>query len=429
MEKIICGQARKFIIDKHTSMCAGKDKKISNNLISIFAATHSISTDTGVHAKLTGDSGIGKSYSTKKFTDLVPSTEYIWTLPSGKNLFYNSNLHAGMVVVIDEWENADVDLVRVLKLATSDFQEATILGTVINFEGIDKPIPPRIAFIIISVSALESAELRQRFTSLDIPKDEQYLKDINKKQRNKANKPARKKDKPDFDTQVCRCIYSILYINTYDILVPFSNVIEWNDINQTRNWESFVDSIRCSAFYNIPNRERLINKYDKNEIIYLATYEDYLTALEIYSETSDTNSTKLTKNELKTINILMDARKKDIEGKRTSETTVEDLHIGLVGTDEISTFGDMYIPSGMYIKDLANEVGVSDVTIRNIIRGVKNNGGLLEKVVGIHSMLIGDKVGTQTHHKEMIWYDGPDHIVSKIAKASREECVKETQSI
>lgn len=438
VELITNGQAQNFIIKKHCSVCAGEDKKISYTLSCVFASTHLLSSDTGEHLKLSGESGKGKTHYIRSYTELLPSTFYKWTLPTGKNLFYNEELHEGMVIVIDEWENADIDLIRAIKLCTSQFQKATTLDTVINFEAVPKIVPPRISFILMSVSQLDSEELTQRFVTVDMPKDSQYLEEINKKQKEKACLPASKEDKPDFDTEVCRCIYSILFLNTYDIIIPFSKVIKWEDINHTRNWELFIDLIRCSAFYNILNRDHIINPYN-NEVSYLANYEDYENAIKIYNELSKNNSTKLSNNELKTINVLVEARKQDIEAMRTSGKTVKDLGIVPTGVDEITTFGEMNIVGGeevskdekpiiggMYIKDLSKAVGVSEVTIRNIIHGPKNDGGLLKKVIGLYSMKVGDKVGEQIHHKEKVWYNGLDFIVSKVPIVSRDIIEKET---
>lgn len=419
VELIREGKAQRFIIDKHLSMCANKDDKISWALSCVFASTHLLSSNTGEHLKLSGDSGKGKSENVNCYTTLTYPSLSRLTTPTGKNLFYNEDIHAGMVIIIDEWENSDETLVRAVKLSTSQFQEETISDVVINFKSEPKVIPPRIAFILMSVSQLDSTELLQRFTTADMPNDEQYLKDINKKQKGKASKPSRKKDKPDFDTQVCRCIYSILNLNVYDIIIPFANVIEWNDIDHTRNWELFADLIRCSAYYNILNRERMVNPYNENEISYLATYEDYENAIETYNKLAGNNTTKLSNNELKTIHVLMDSRKRDIEAKMTSGVTVQDVG-SVTAVDEITDFG------GLYISTLVKEVGVSETTIRNIIHGPKNNGGLLEKVVGIHNMRIAENVNGQIHYKEKVWYDGPEYIVIKVPKISRDICETET---
>jgi hypothetical protein len=88
-----------------------------------------------------------------------------------------------MVIVIDEFNNNNLDPITTLKLSTSRFQDITILDTAAFFESKTLEMPERIAFIILSVEPLANEELNQACLTVDVPGGEDYLKNVNKKQK------------------------------------------------------------------------------------------------------------------------------------------------------------------------------------------------------------------------------------------------------
>lgn len=430
MELINDGQAQKFIIQEHQSTYGGISDRISWAISCIFASTNILSSNTGEHLKLSGSSGKGKTTIVTNYLDLVPTYLWIMTSPSGKNLYYNTRLHAGMVIIIDEFTNEEGELVKTIKLITSKFQDETTLDTIIKFESSTKTVPPRVAFILMSVLPLESTELLGRCITIDVPNDDIYLKGINIKQKEREGKLPTKNRQPNFNTQVCRCIHSILNMDVYDIRIPFSNVIEWKDVNHTRNWDLFADLIKCSAYYNILNRDFFNKPGDEEVGVYFATYKDYLNAMEVYNKLADNNATKLSNNELKIINTLKEARKKEIssQGARDTEKAKENIKQDScinIDVEDVTTFGEMDVTN------LSHASGLTATTIRNLIHGIKNNGGLLEKVFGIYYKMITIqtpyKNKTRSTRKEIMWYDGPDIIVVNIPIVPRDICDAETE--
>jgi hypothetical protein len=61
-----------------------------------------------------------------------------------------------------------------------------------------------------------------------------------------------------------------------------------------------------------------------------------------------------------------------------------------------------------------------------LIHGPKKNEGLLARICGLHSKNVSIQTpyqkSTRTTHKEIIWYDGPDHIVLNVPKVPRDIC-------
>ncbi|MFZ2498775.1 hypothetical protein [Methanosarcina sp.] len=424
------GHAQKFIVEKHCSTYAGVSDRISWALSCVFAVTHISSSVGGVHLKLSGPAGNGKNTLVTNFTNLTIPEVWRMTTPSGKNMFYNDWIKPNMVVIIDEFDNGDKDIIKTLKLSTSRFQDKTMLDTVILFAAKTKIMPERIAFIIMSVLPLENEEMIQRYLTVDVPNNIKYLAAINEKQKGREHNLPTTNNAPDFDTQVCRCIYHILNQAVYDIRIPFAPVIEWQNVERTRNWELFADIIRCSAFYNIPNREYFHKPGDEETGVFLASYEDYENAVEIYDKLADNNVTKLSTNELKLIDTLIQERKRDIEStmNRDSAEAIKNINreVKPLDMEEITQFGVMDIAGSMDIIGLAKATGISDKTIDSMLHGKQNTEGLTGRIVGLHSEKVAIQGTNHVVHKRKIWYDGPDNVVTSIPKVPRDKCDAET---
>lgn len=428
------GQAQEFIVKKHHESCAGASDKYSYALSCVFGSTHTSSSVGGTHLKFTGPSGLGKSTMVDNYFDLTIPNTRVLTSMSGKNMFYDTELKPNMVIGIDEFENADSELIKTIKLSTSKFQDKTTHKTVIDFESKTKTIPERVAFILLSVLPLDNAEMLSRFITLDVPESETYKLAINAKQKNREQRLITKDRMTDFDTLVCRCIYSILNQKVYDIRVPFAPVIEWHNIEHTRNWEMFVDIIRCVAFYNILNREYFHKLNEPETGVYLATYEDYITAAEVYSRIAESNETKLSTNELKIMQALIEARNKNMEEQLSKNIDRKELtkklethNLSDVDIDDLSCFGIMDIVG------LSKMVGIPDKRTEYLINGDKSKGidGLTSRIIGLHAekctCKCSYKNGDRTRQKYLIWYDGPDNLTARgISIVSRDVCETET---
>lgn len=435
IEIIKSGKALDFIVDKHLKSCAGVSKKYSLALSCAFATTHIKSSNCGIHVKLDGSSGFGKSTLVNNYFDLTLPNTRMFTSMSGKNMFYDTDLRPNMVIGIDEFENADSELIRTIKLSTSKFQDNTTLKTVIDFKSVQKIIHKRIAFILLSVLPLDNPEMLSRFLTLTVPSDEAYKIEINEIQKRREQKLITKNLEPDFDTLVCRCIYSLLNSDIYDIRIPFAPVIEWQNTDHTRNWEIFSDIIRSVAFYNILNREYFYKESDPETGVYLATYEDFTKATEIYSEMAENNGTKLSNKELKLIQALIEARNKNIEeqlnknvDKKEFYKKLENHNLSDYDIDDLSCFGVMDV------KGLATAINEPDRQVEYMVKGERSKKveGLTYRIVGLHcekcSCKSSYKNGERSVQKSLIWYDGPDNIKSRdISCVPRDICEAETK--
>ena len=425
MQLLKSGKAYDFIIEKHHSTYAGDDDRISHAFASVFASIHISTSAVGSHLKLSGSPGGGKNTVTKNFTSLVPPSTRLMTTPSAKNMFYNPNIKENMVIIIDEFENSDSGLIRTIKLSTGSFQETTVLDTLIDQSSVQLSIPKRVSFILLSVNPLDSQEMLSRFITVDVPDSIEYKMNVNKKQKSREYNLITENNEPDFDTQVCRCIYSELYKNVYDIRIPFADVIEWKGINQSRNWEIFADIIRMLAFYNINNREYFHKPGNKEVGAYFASYEDYVKAVQIYNKLASNNTTKLSDNEIKIIKVLIEARKTEIEVRqeRDSSEAIQNINHAVKPADmeEVTRFGAMDIAS------IAKATKIPLKTVEGIIGGRKDGNGLTSKVVCLYSEKITIHGSNCTKPKIHIWYEGPEDeiMIGKMQITPRDICEAE----
>ena len=219
----------------------------------------------------------------------------------------------------------------------------------------------------------------------------------------------------------------------YEIRIPFADVIDWSDVDHTRNWNIFSDIIRSVAFYNILNREFFHKADDPLDGYFLATYEDYTKAVEIYSKIAENNESKLSNNEISIIKILIAAREQDIADatKNAKKINIAELHKKLE-THNLSnlTCDDLYCFGIMDVKGIARAANMPDKSVNYIISGDsrKSGDGLTNKVVGLHCDKCSIKGETKTVSKNLIWYDGPDNIIGRgISLVPRDICEAETE--
>jgi len=108
------GDPVQFIFNTHQQLHVG-DEAISRTLI-VSIGCQSASNTGGIHPKLDGASGKGKSHSEKTMAHMIPKEYKIVGSFSDKSLFYNSDLKAGTVIYSDDIDISN-DLTTTIKRA------------------------------------------------------------------------------------------------------------------------------------------------------------------------------------------------------------------------------------------------------------------------------------------------------------------------
>jgi DNA primase catalytic core len=295
-ELLTRGGAYDFIVKTWQQTHVG-DEVIGQLLPLAVASTLITGANYGIHLKISGNSGKGKSDAVNKFlSKILPEGMAIRSGMSDKYLYYTKTILSGSAVSVDD-KTLSTNLQEIVKNTVTNFQKPESYRTVIDGEPRDLTPPARIAWIISSVFGFDDDQVNNRFIQVNIDDSNRQDKTVSKLQRAAETRDIL----ADFqsDIAVCNCIYDILRLRTYDIRIPYAESIDWVFTSNRRNQVKFFDLIRAVCLYNLCRRP-CINGY------YLASVEDFNTALTIFEKVSEGTNTNLTASEISIIKYLYD---------------------------------------------------------------------------------------------------------------------------
>ena len=297
-----------YIIDVHNTMHVGDDKLAKSLMVSI--AIQSVRNSDGIHPKVSGGSGTGKSHCCEAMVHLLPD-EYKYEGSLSTKSIYYMNMNPGTVVFSDDVDMND-DFESVIKRATTKFQDGDTHTTIINQETNTFHIPARIVWWLTSVDDDQSVQLLNRTFGGTVDDSDKQDNAVAAFQISQAiNGTLSFPDNDDID--VCRHIFRVLKEKLFVVDIPFANRIDWNDKSNRRNLPIFLDIIAAMAVLRF--KQRQLN--DENHLI--AEIEDYNDAKELYAERARTQGLKLTKIEQHLVIALNESGKCDI--KHLQEST------------------------------------------------------------------------------------------------------------
>jgi len=334
---IYTGDPIRFILDTHSSLHVGDEPLAKALLISI--GIQSVRNSDGIHPKVSGDSGKGKTHCCKAMMHLLPKKYKFNTTLSDKAIYY-MDIPEGAVIFSDDVDLSD-SLQGLIKRATSNFQEGDTYTTIDkNRNKQELTIPPRVAWWLTSVDDNQSLQLLNRQFGGGVDESNEQDQAVFEFQK-RLIKSGNVGLPENQNVQICRCIIDDIKKQLYTVIIPFADDLEWVDTGNRRNFLIFADIVR--AFAVIRHRQRY--RTEQNEII--ANIDDFNDAKELYIGRARNQGTKLTDVELKFCKLLHGAGEVDY----------------------------IYLQKAM---------GVSQGRISQIIHGkVKGDTGLVNKVNGL----------------------------------------------
>ena len=150
-------------------------------------------------------------------------------------------------------------------------------------------------------------------------------------------------------------------------MVPYAKAIVWNNKDNRRNINMFLDMVKSVAVYSIRRREKFGDAF-------LANDDDFKMANKIYNQISATNTTNLSLVEMDIMRYLHEvttANREDKDGKAYDEQGVfwvdaEDINSG-----------------GATVEQVAHHIKTSTGTARGLLIGRNGGKGLIHKVPGL----------------------------------------------
>lgn len=334
------------------------------------------SNTQGLHPGTTGKSGTGKTHSMQAIIDQIPEECVFQGSFSDKAWFY-SNMQPGTIFFLDDAANLQDQHIDIIKQATSNYQEgfSRITTDVQKKTTYKVNIPKRPIFFVNSVDGEYDFQFLNRQLNLTV--DEKHYAQIFEDQRNKA-----KTGNTGFiagkEKFVIREMWRILYQRSLvKPRIPFIEEIEWHNMENSRNYPMFRDTVFSFAAINQFQR-----KQDAEGCL-LANHQDAKLAMQIWNKISKEQVSKLNQKEMRVM-------QKIIELVRDQP--------------------DRHVDRPSLLKELP---WINNGDLTHVLKGRRNLkgsyvGGLVNKIPGltIEKMSIKEEYSLRTSHIEVIYYTG-----------------------
>lgn len=259
-------------------------------LLMLSVASMSVINTNGLQPKLSGESGMGKTHSTKTVLQLMHPTIYRSASFSSKALFYDDTLRPKMVIFSDDVTLAP-EVEETVRAAMTNWDSPTER---ITLDGKRNPVtlslPPRVAFWLTSVGTKSTMQLINRQVEMNVDESPDQDKRVEQHQRRRAESGL-----PDFyeDYEVELLREAFLHLNRFDfgVKIPFIDNIAFTDVRNRRNLPIFLDFVRAYCVLNYLARQT------DGDAVLIATKQDFDNAIELFKTVAVQQVTKLNARE------------------------------------------------------------------------------------------------------------------------------------
>jgi hypothetical protein len=340
MDVLRNGDPIKFIIGSCERYVLGADTAFRKLCCCI--ATQDIKQSAGLHPRLSGESGMGKSLITLVFAHHLPPE--IVSVGSSSNLavFYHDEGNRVFRILDDYVPGGNETIDTIIKQTSTVYHQIYAHKTVKDMEPTTLYIGSEQTWAITAVDASQDIQVLNRQIPINVDDTEPLTIKVNKGTIERYSS-GREQFFMDETVQVCREMWRILRSEGYiSIKIPFGNRIDWLDNSNRRNPSIFLDLVIAHTAMNRFQREK-----DEEER-YQATETDFKSAEDLFK---DKDAEELVRRLTKKERELSEAITKHVDG---------------ITRDE-----------------LAKELKVSGNRISQLIHGEKNKGGLMSKMPGL----------------------------------------------
>lgn len=277
-----------YICDTWNKIHVG-DRNLGEMLACSIACTQVLNAGLGIHEKPSGDAESGKSHACLSMGKLCPTWKFRSTTFSPKVLYYMKDLLPGTILYTDDIDLADKGVISTIKKVTADFEEPTIMDTVIDGKPAKMSIPERVNFWLSSVDSIDDVQLGTRFIFSNTESGEDHDHEVNHKQKGRCLGAI--PEECNEEVLVCRCMLEYICNNLYNVFSAYGFVSTWSEESKKRNQEKFLDVLLSVTAFNYRRRETVNGNL-------IGTLEDWKRAVSIYSHVAQNNSCMLTDEEI-----------------------------------------------------------------------------------------------------------------------------------
>jgi hypothetical protein len=337
------------------------DEVVMRAVLSVVACSQIIHS-FGLHPKMSGDMGSGKSSSIMEATRLIAPEFIMASAFSAKALFYTT-ISPGTIIISDDTMPDELTS-ETIKRKISEYHRETKHTVILDKKqgAVTLTIPPEVTFILTSVSDSVDEQLTDRQWIISVDKnpttDKNYADYLLE-----SAKTGFENYRETIETFICREITRRIKKNKYRVHIPFATEIQFGD-SATKNRRAlniFVDLICCSA---VINQEKRHVEVDGSIIVVTATNDDFHTALSLMGFGEGEWRYKLNKTEMMIFDAIASS------------------------------------PGGITQKDLVEKFKLSKGRISQILRGSGNNSNGLEYKAPINMTEVYDR---ESGIKSNVW--------------------------
>ena len=356
MEILRNGDPMQAIADSCGRMVLGAEKAFRKLICC--KAVQSVRQSAGLHPKLSGESGSGKTWAVMTFAHHLPPEMVVKGSSSNLAAFYHNDGDQ-MFRILDDYQAGNETLDTIIKQTSSIFHQQYDHRTVKKQEAVTLHIGSEQTWAVTSVDSSQDIQVLNRQIPINIDDSIELTRHVNRKTIERYGK-GEEQFPEDESVMICREIWRLLCGNKelIDIRIPYYERIEWLDSSNRRNPSIFMDLVIAHTAMYRYQREKDPDGY------YLATEADFEAAKALFTD-------------------------KD----------AEELVLRL--TKKEREFAELLVkhPEGVTREEAAQALGVSVNRISQLSNGEKGKGGLTQKLPGFEVVDVTDSERVDEDHR------------------------------
>jgi hypothetical protein len=320
-------------------------------------AVQGVRQSAGLHPKLSGESGSGKTWAVLTFAHHLPAEAVIKGSSSNLAAFYHQDGNQ-VFRILDDYQAGNETLDTVIKQTSSVFHQPYDHRTVKKQEPLTLHIGSEQTWAVTSVDSSQDVQVLNRQIPINVDDSEELTVKVNRRTIERYGK-GQEQFPEDESVQICREIWRILHEDgLINVRIPYFERIEWLDTSNRRNPSLFMDLVVAHAAMYRYQREKDSDGY------YLATEDDFQAAKALFTDNDAEELVhRLTKKEREFAYILC-------------------MH-----------------PEGLTRDEAAKSLNISGNRISQLANGEKGRGGLTQKLPGFEIVEVTDSERMDEDHR------------------------------
>lgn len=358
-EILLHGDPINYIVESCGRMVLGAEKAFEKLICCM--AVQGVRQSAGLHPKLNGESGSGKTWAVLTFAHHLPSEAVVKGSTSNLAAFYHDDGDQ-VFRILDDYQAGNETLDTIIKQTSSVFHQQYTHRTVKKQEPVILNMGSEQTWAITSVDCSQDIQVLNRQIPINVDDSEDLTRKVNARTIERYGE-GEEQFPEDETVLICREIWRILRADgSINIRIPYYKRIEWLDTSNRRNPSIFMDLLIAHTAMKRYQRPRDAKGY------YLADEADFQAAKALFT---DRDGEELVKR--------LTTRERDVIGL-------------LLGS-----------ASGLTRDDIAEKLHIAPQRVSQILSGQKGAGGLAQKVqikeTRISEMVRIDEDTRRTVHK------------------------------